>query len=368
MLPISRFVHPVLKNPLEVPLEKKIELLSAADRAARSVASSKLIRQVSVSYGERFKKVRCYSREEGTVSSCEEDRLYTIFVVNVVAEENGILQTATEVVGALCGFEIFDRVLPEAVAVMAAKRAILKLRAPNAPTGEMPVILQAEAGGTMVHEAIGHSLEADAVQKGISPVYQGKIGTVVANEKITVLDDPTLAGSRGSFAFDDEGTKAQPTVLVQNGVLKTYLYDRFTARKDKIRSNGHGRRESYAHKPIPRMSNTFIASGPDDPAKILRSVKDGLLVRRMGGGQVNPVTGDFVFEVEEGYRLENGTITGMVRGASLLGNGPEVLKSIDLVGTDIGWGVGTCGKDGQGVPVSDGQPTLRIPKLLIGGQ
>jgi TldD protein len=321
-----------------------------------------------LTYGQRIKNIFCVFTQDHSFSGFCEERNYMVFSVTVVAEKKGVLQTATEVAGALCGFELFEKSPPHTIAALCAKRAIEKLDAPPAPVGEMPVILESQAGGTMIHEAIGHSLEADGIQKGISPVYSGKVGTVVANEKITVYDDPTLSGHRGSFAYDDEGTPAERTVLVEKGVLKTYLYDRLTAKKDKRKSNGHGRRESYGHKPIPRMSNTFIAPGPDEVEGILHSLDKGLLVRRMGGGQVNPVTGDFVFEVEEGYLLEQGKIKTMVRGASLLGNGPEVLKSIDLVGRDIGWGVGTCGKDGQGVPVSDGQPTLRIPKLLIGGQ
>lgn len=365
---VNQSRHAVLKNPFEIPLEQKIQLLRSADLAARSVKDADFIRQVSLSYGERRKNVFCFSSEEGNGSVFSEERTYTLFAVTVVAEKNGNLQTASEVMGFLAGYEIFERHSPDEIAVQTAERAIRKLLAPPAPAGEMPVILESQAGGTMIHEAIGHSLEADSIQKGVSPVYAGKIGSVVANEKITVIDDPTLEGYRGSFIYDDEGTKAERTVLVEKGVLKSYLYDRFTARKEKRKSNGHGRRESYACKPIPRMSNTFIIPGTDDPKMILESISDGLLVRKMGGGQVNPVTGDFVFEVEEGYLIRNGKIKTMVRGASLLGNGPEVLKSIDLIGNDIGWGVGTCGKDGQGVPVSDGLPTLRIPKLLIGGQ
>ena len=360
--------HLIQTDPFSIALDDKIRLLSQADGAVRGIPESACIRQVSLHYGERFKRISLLGVESGgNASMFVEERVYTVFSATVVAEEGGMLQTATEVAGALQGFEIFDQYPPVEIAFAAARRAVQKLRSPAAPTGEMPVILEAQAGGTMIHEAIGHSLEADGVQKGISPVYQGRIGSTVANAKITVYDDPTLSGRRGSFVFDDEGTKSERTVLVDQGVLKTYLYDRLTARKDKRPSNGHGRRESYAHKPIPRMSNTFISPGPDDPGMIQKSVANGLLVRRMGGGQVNPVTGDFVFEVEEGYLLKDGKIASMVRGASLLGNGPNVLSSIDLVGSDMGWGVGTCGKGGQGVPVSDGQPTLRIPRLLIGG-
>src|SRR4051812_38294488 len=232
----------------------------------------------------------------------------------------------------------------------------------------MPVVIAAEAGGTLIHEAIGHPLEADAVQKGVSPMYQGAIGKVVGHEKVSVLEDPTMPGQRGFYAFDDEGIPSQRVVLVDHGVLKTYLYDRQTARRDRVPSNGHGRRESFRSRPIPRMANTFVLSGEDDPKAILRSVPNGLLVTKMGGGQVETATGDFVFEVEEGFLLKDGQIQHLIRGANLLGNGPDVLRTIDLVGSDMGWSVGTCGKEGQGAPVSDGLPTLRIPRgVVVGG-
>jgi TldD protein len=231
----------------------------------------------------------------------------------------------------------------------------------------MPVVIAAQAGGTLIHEAVGHSLEADSILDGSSPHFAGKIGRRVASEKISVLDDPTRKNQRGSFRFDDEGTPAERTALIERGVLKTYLFDRRSARRAGRASNGHGRRESYAHPPIPRMSNTFIAPGPDDPKRILAETPRGLYVTRLGGGQVNTATGDFVFEVEEGYLIEGGRAGRPVRGANLLGNGPEVLLRIDRVGWDLGWSVGTCGKEGQGVPVSDGLPTLRIPKVVVGG-
>jgi TldD protein len=190
----------------------------------------------------------------------------------------------------------------------------------------------------------------------------------VGNEIVSVLEDPTMPGQRGFYAFDDEGIPAQRVVLVDHGVLKTYLYDRQTARKDGVTSNGHGRRESFRHRPIPRMANTFVSSGQDNPAEILRSVPNGMLVTKMGGGQVETATGDFVFEVEEGFMIKDGQIQHLIRGANLLGNGPDVLRTIDMVGSDMGWSVGTCGKEGQGSPVSDGLPTLRIPKgVVVGG-
>jgi TldD protein len=253
------------------------------------------------------------------------------------------------------------------VAEMAARRSRLMLSARKAPMGRMPVVLSSEAGGTMIHEAIGHGLEADLAQQGLS-VFSEKVGEKVASPLITVVDDPTLPQRRGSYAFDDEGVPSRKTVLVQDGILKGYLYDRLTAMKDGTGSTGNGRRESYRNKPIPRMSNTLILPGTSKPEEIIRSVEKGLLVRKMGGGQVNTVNGDFVFEVSEGYLIENGYVTEPIRGAILTGNGPQVLREIDRVGDDLGFGIGTCGKEGQGVPVSDAQPTLRIPEIVVGGQ
>ncbi len=218
----------------------------------------------------------------------------------------------------------------------------------------------------MVHEAIGHGLEADLAQSGMS-VYTGKLGQQVASPLVTVVDDATIPHARGSFPFDDEGTPGERTVLVENGILKGYLYDRLSAMKDGCASTGNGRRESYQTKPIVRMSNTLIAPGETDPASIIREVEQGLLVRKMGGGQVNTVTGDFVFEVSEGYFIEKGAVGEPVRGATLTGNGPEVLKKIVRVGSDLGFGIGTCGKEGQGVPVADAQPTLLIEAITVGG-
>ena len=240
------------------------------------------------------------------------------------------------------------------------------LSARKAPGGRMPVVLSSEAGGTMVHEAVGHGLEADLSQNGLS-VYTGRVGEQIGSPLVTVLDDATLPGRRGSFRFDDEGIEAQKTVLVENGVLKGFMYDRITAMKDNASSTGNGRRESYQARPIPRMTNTMIASGESDPADIIRACEKGLLVKKMGGGQVNTVNGDFVFEINEGYMIEKGQVGEPVRGATLVGNGPAVLKSITMVGTDLGFAIGTCGKDGQGAPVSDAQPTLMITDIVVGG-
>jgi TldD protein len=352
--------HRIRISPQQKSLEEKIRLVEEAFKAAQI---SPLIKQVSINYGEKEKKIE-YVSSSGAFA---EDRVYTTISVHVTAERNGDMQSAYEAAGGLIGFELFEKVSVSALAKLVAERALKKLDAPKAPVGEMPVIIAAEAGGTLIHEAVGHSLEADAVLEGTSPSYRGKLGTVVGNEKLTVLDDPTVPSARGSFHFDDEGTPSERTVLIENGVLKTLLYDRKSAMQSGRASNGHGRRESYAHRPIPRMSNTMIAAGHDNPDEIRRSLQNGFLVTRMGGGQVNTANGDFVFDVEEGFQIKDGKAT-MVRGAALLGNGPDVLKNIDMVGSDLGWGIGTCGKEGQGVPVGDAIPTIRVKKLVIGGQ
>jgi TldD protein len=355
--------HPVRRDPGEVSLEEKISLLSSIDRDIRSGFPH--IRQVSLSYAERRRDIVILNSEG---AHCREERTTVLFAANVIAEKDGVLQTGSEVIGGLKGWELLEDTDPRLAARGAAARALEKLEAPKAKAGEMPIVLSSSAGGTFIHEAIGHSLEVDHVQEGSSPHYIGKRGKQVAPENITVIDDPTLPFYRGSFHFDDEGIEAKPTALVKNGVLVDYLYDRVSALKEGRPSNGHGRRESFHYRPIPRMSNLYIAPGADDPREILKGLKAGIFVTRMGGGQVNTATGEFVFEVDEGFWVEDGKIKHLVRDANLLGIGPEILMSINKVGWDMGWGIGTCGKDGQGVPVGDGQPTLGIPKILIGGR
>ena len=351
----------IKRFPQEIGIEEKVRIVKEANKRARSI--DKRIKQVMVGYGDGICKITI-ANSNGTLA--EDEKIQLLFSVTVVVKEKGILQTGTETKGGFIGWEIFDEFSPEEIATIAAKRAILMLEAQRAPAGEMTVVLSSSAGGTMIHEAIGHSLEADIIQKGASK-YCGKMGKKIASPLITVIDDPTLPNKRGSYRFDDEGNPSQKTVLVENGILKKYLYDYLTAKKEKVRPTGNGRRQSYHYRPIPRMSNTYIAPGKTDPKKIIKSVKKGLFVKKMGGGQVDCVNGDFVFEVEEGYLIEDGKITNPVRGATLIGNGPEILKEIDLVGNDLGFEIGTCGKEGQGVPVSDGQPTLRIPKIIVGG-
>ncbi len=359
--PVSRGAVPSV-DPAGVPLERKVALLRALDAAVRAEFPS--VRQVTVSYGDRVQRTRVLNTDG---ADARQSLTSTVLSISVVVEEKGRLQTGFEVVGGQRGWELLDGGAPFDAARRAAARALAKLRAPKAKAGEMPVVLSSSAGGTFIHEAIGHSLEVDHVQEGSSPAYRGAVGRTIAPETITVVDDPTLPFQRGSFFFDDEGVAAAPTTLVSRGVLTGYLYDRTTALREGRASNGHGRRESFADRPFPRMSNLYIAPGPDDPAEIVRGLARGLFVTRMGGGQVNTATGEFVFEVDEGFWVEDGKIKHLVRDANLLGIGPEVLRSIDRVGWDIGWGIGTCGKEGQNVPVSDGQPTIRLPKVVVGG-
>jgi TldD protein len=352
----------IQQYPGDVDIKKKIDLVERANRTAKGISPT--IRQVSVIYRDAVQKI-CVATSDGTLA--EDERIYTLGIVHAIAADGEILQTGYEPAGGLVGFELFDEDLFEQLAVKAAQRAVSMLAARKAPGGRMPVVISAEAGGTMIHEAVGHGLEADLAQQGLS-VYTGKIDQQIASPLITIVDDSTLPNRRGSFRFDDEGVFSQKSILVEKGILKGYMHSRLTAMKEGIESTGNGRRQSYKYRPIPRMTNTFIERGRDDPDGIVRSVDKGFFVRKMGGGQVNTVTGEFVFEVSEGYIIEKGMIGDLVRGATLIGDGPAILQSIDMVGSDLGFAIGTCGKDAQGAPVSDAMPTVRIPEMVVGGE
>ncbi len=353
---------PILKEVLNVSMNKKIEKID--DAVKFSWGYDKRILQANVSYKD-YKQDIFIINSEGNIA--EDSREIITFFVNVVVSDGKKTEMGYEPVSAFMGFEFFDKIDPAEIARKACKRAITLLEAPFAPSGTMPVVLSIEAGGTMIHEAIGHGLEADIAGSGLS-VYSDKIGEEVASKLITVVDDSSLIGKRGSYRFDDEGTPSNKNILVENGILKKYMSDRLSNIKYGYELTGNGRRESYEHQPIVRMSNTMIAKGESLPEDIIKTIDRGLFVKKMGGGQVNTVTGDFVFEVMEGYILKNGAVCEAVSGATLMGNGPEILNNIDMVGNDMGYSVGTCGKDGQGAPVSDGQPTLRIPSIVVGGK
>lgn len=348
-------------DPDEKGIEYRAQFLLRAQDTAKSYGDR--VRQVTVVLMDKSREIMIIN---SLGEHAEDIQKRVVFFTDVVASKDGIMQRGYESVGIRGGFELFERHKPEDIARKATERALLMLDAKPAPAGKFTVVLSGQAGGTMIHEAVGHGLEADLVQKGLS-VYRGKMGQKVASELITVIDDATINSNNGSFTVDDEGVPAQKTVLIQEGYLVGYMYDRLTAMKEGKESTGNGRRQSYAHVPIVRMTNTYIAPGKDNPQDIISDTKKGILVVKMGGGEVNTVTGDFVFEVMEGYMIENGEVTYPIRSATLIGNGPKALMDVDAVGWDLGWSIGTCGKDGQGVPVSDAQPTLRIKSMVLGG-
>jgi len=351
----------IKRRPHEVPIEEKVNVVESLNKTARSFGEK--IKQVTARYSDTTQALTIVNSDGIYV---EDQRFSTRYYVNVIASDGETLQTGYEAPGGSVGFELIEEHPPEKMAAKAAERALLMLTAQHAPSGQMPVVLSSEAGGTMIHEACGHSLEADFILKGTS-VFTGKLGQKVASELVTVIDDPTLPGKFGSYNFDDEGTPAKKNILIENGVLKNYLSDRYNSKALGLASSGHGRRESFRTKPVPRMANTLIAPGKTSPEEIISSIQSGLLVKRMGGGEVNVTNGDFVFEVTEGYLIENGKIGRPVRGAVLTGNGPKVLETIDMVGSDLQFQVGVCGKYDH-VPVADAQPTLRIPGLVVGGR
>ena len=360
--PARHDVNHVEIDPSGVPKSTKVELLRRIDDAARSSASP--VVQVSASYADSRKDVLVANTEgvltQDTITRC-------LSRVSVVADGDTGMQTGFQSVGHTVGFETFDRVDVEALARDAARMAVTKLAARPAPSGTMPVVIKRGSGGVLFHEACGHGLEADAIAKGAS-VYAGKVGEQVASPNVTLIDDGTMAGEWGTLGFDDEGHPTQRNVLIEDGVLTDYMWDYLRARKDGKPFRGNGRRESYRHLPMVRMTNTFVLGGPDDEDDIVRATEYGVYVAELGGGQVNPATGDFVFGMLEAYLIENGEITEPLREGNLIGNGPQVLRDIDMIAGDFAMGrPGTCGKDGKGVPVGDGCPTLRVKALTVGG-
>jgi TldD protein len=357
----ARPVSTVEIEPASVGMDAKVALLERADRAAR--AFDPRVAQVSARYRDSERRV-LVANSDGLFST--DRNVYTTLLVSVVARDGDLVRTALKIASGTCGFELTLRTTPEELGLEAARMACLQLEADPAPAGTFTVVLSSKAGGTMVHEACGHGLEGDFAIKGLS-VYAGKVGQKVASSLVTVVDDGTIPGKRGSFAIDDEGTPSRRTVLIENGVLKGFLHSRRTAAKLGEEPTGNGRRESFRHLPIPRMRNTIIAPGGDDPDEIIASVEDGILVTDMGGGEVDTTSGNFVFHCTEAYRIRGGKIAEPLRDVMLTGNGPDVLLKVDRVGRDLGFQVGTCGKEGQGVPVADAQPTIRIPGIVVGG-
>ncbi len=366
-LPDSATKCPV-QSPVEqdcegIPISRKTALLSRADAAARAEDSRIVL--VNVHYRDVKRELMICNSEGLWVEDCGQ---ILRLMVNVVVEANGRREAGSHGAGAQMGFELFDRVDPEEVGRTAVRQAVTMLDSQDAPAGPQMVVMANGWAGVLLHEAVGHGLEADAARKGIT-MYAGKIGEQVASELCTVVDDGTMSGHRGSFGLDDEGTEAQRTVLIEKGILRTFMTDRLNATLMGLPLTGNGRRETYLHPPIPRMSNTFLEAGDTDPEEIMQSVKKGFYAVKFGGGQVDTASGQFVFNVTEGYLIENGKPTAPVKGATLIGNGPEVLKQVDMVGSDLELdpGLGMCGKGGQHVPVGVGQPHLRIREITVGG-
>ncbi len=340
---------------------ESLELLQRADDAGRSAGGA--ISQVQAACGTSVRRV-LIANSDGLLAGDEQAR--TRFSVSCVAVGDSGLQTGFESAARTLGFELFDEISVEELARMAAERALAKLEARPAPSGELPVVLAGGSGGILFHEACGHGLEADHIVKDAS-VYTGKIGQRVASPLVTLVDDGTVGSEWGTFAVDDEGRPAQRNVLIEDGILTDYLWDYLRARKEGRVSSGNGRRQTYQHLPMVRMTNTFLLPGTDDAEEIVAQTPHGVYVAKLGGGQVNTTTGDFVFGTTEAYLIEGGRITEPLRDANLIGNGPEILTRIDAVATDFAMTPGTCGKDGQSVPVGCGQATMRLTGVTIGG-
>ena len=352
-------------NPLSsLPTPDKLALLKRADTAAR--ATDAAVTHVIVSLAGSFETV-LVTASDGTLAA--DVRPLVRMNVTVMVERNGRREQASAGGGARTGYEYFlSGDLPEAYAREAVRQALVLLDAVPAPAGSMTVVLGPGWPGVLLHEAVGHGLEGDFNRKG-SSAYSGRIGQKVASDLCTVVDDGTLPNRRGSLTLDDEGTPSQCTTLIENGILRGYLQDKHNARLMGMTPTGNGRRESYAHLVMPRMTNTYLRPGPHDPAEIIASVPRGLYAVNFSGGQVDITSGNFVFSASEAYLIEDGKITQPVKGATLIGNGPEALNRVSMLGNDLKLdaGVGVCGKEGQSVPVGVGQPTLKIDGLTVGG-
>ena len=357
-------------NPLDVlSRADKVALLQRIDRATRALDPR--VQQVTVSLAGVWERI-LVAALDGSLSA--DIRPLVRFNVSVIVEQQGRRERGAQGGGARSDYRYFlqadsqgeERAM--AYAREAVRQALVNLEAVAAPAGSLPVVLGPGWSGVLLHEAVGHGLEGDFNRKG-SSAFSGRLGQAVASPLCTIVDDGTLSGRRGSLSVDDEGTPTQCTTLIENGILRGYMQDKLNAGLMGMALTGNGRRESYAHLPMPRMTNTYMLGGDSDPQEIIRSVKKGLYCANLGGGQVDITSGKFVFSTSEAYLIEDGQITAPVKGATLIGNGPEAMGRVSMVGNDLSLdsGVGTCGKDGQSVPVGVGQPTLKIEQLTVGG-
>lgn len=354
--------HPVVLDPRHIAPERRVELLRRADQAARAVSGT--VSQVQARLADVVSEV-LICNSDGLWAA--DTRTRCRFHVTVTAEAGGRIFAAGEAPGARQGFEFFDDLDIDGCAREASERAVRMLSAGYVTGGMMPVVVGNGFGGVLFHEACGHLLETERVRHNAS-VFAGRLGQQIAHPEVTAVDDGTLAGSWGSIHLDDEGTPGQRTVLIEQGVLRTYLSDRLGARQTGVPLSGNARRESYRFAPVSRMCNTYIPAGRHSPSAILASVDRGLYAKKLGGGSVNPATGEFNFAVEEGYLIRGGRIAQPVRGATLIGTGPEILPRISMVGSDLAMAAGMCGAASGQVPVTVGQPTLRVDRILVGGR
>jgi len=360
-----RNLYPVLTAPTETSLAERAELVKRADRAARAFDAR--VFQVQAGYADNLRHVMV-ATSDGTLSH-DRQPLARLGVAVLAREGNGVPQRGYAGGGGRVSLEHFlTEKTPEQFAQDAARQAIVQLNAVPSPAGEMTVVLGPGWPGILLHEAVGHGLEADFNRKGVS-AFSNRLGQLVASPLCTVVDDGTIRNRRGSLNVDDEGVPTQQNVLIEKGVLKGYLSDKLSSRLLHTGVTGNGRRENYQHIPMPRMTNTFMMAGDSDPQDIIRSVPRGLYCANFGGGQVDITSGNFVFSASESYLIEDGHITRPVRGATLIGNGPEALKYVSMVGSDLKLdeGIGICGKEGQSVPVGVGIPTIKVDKMTVGG-
>ena len=355
-------IHPILYYPKDVQYERKISILKSAYNGAKNYNSD--ISQVISSYSDKEQSILIANTDGLYV---EDKRIRTRLGVSAVASKENENQTGFQGPGRHMGIEMFETIDAEAVGIEAARIAHTMLHAKNCPAGNMTVAIDNGFGGVIFHEACGHALEATAVAKGNS-VFAGKLGQKIASSKVTAIDDGTIPNAWGSLNIDDEGNKTQKNVLIENGILKGYMIDKLNGRRMNMEPTGSSRRQSYKYQPTSRMTNTYIAAGTDKPEDIIKSIDNGLYAKKLGGGSVNPVTGEFNFSVQEGYLVKNGVIQEPVRGASLIGKGSDVLMEIDMVGDNLELAQGVCGSSSGSIPTNVGQPMIRVKNITVGGR
>lgn len=353
--------HPETKDPFKTPMNEKVDLILRASNTAKA-ADEKIVKTTG-SLGSVAQKVQIANSDGRLV---KDTRHRTRMALSAFASENGKMKQGTDSPGASMGLEFFDERTPESIGEEAARVALVLLKAKPAPSGNMPVIIDNGFGGVIFHEACGHSLEATAVAKNMS-VFTGKKGEKIASDKVSAVDDGTIPNAWGSQNVDDEGNPQRLRTLIKDGVLQEYMVDQLNGRRMKTPSSGSGRRQSYKYEPTSRMSNTFILPGKDKKEDMFKDIKKGLYARRMGGGSVNPNTGEFNFAVMEGYLIEDGKVTDPVEGAMLIGSGSDILQKIDMVSDNLARAQGMCGSVSGSIPTDVGQPAIRVSSITVGG-